>query len=82
MTEAVTLTPEQQAEVEIRLEIERRVQADNRAQQREMIRLEALRLAKETLVENSRSKPVSERDVTSEDITAFAATLVTYVTVE
>ena len=42
-------------------------------------RLEAVRLAKETLIENARSKSVDERDVTAADITAFAATLVAYI---
>ena len=39
-------------------------------------KLEAIRLAKETLIENARSKPVDSRDVTPADITAFANALV------
>jgi Arc/MetJ-type ribon-helix-helix transcriptional regulator len=39
-------------------------------------KLEAIRLAKETLIENARSKPVDSRDVTPADITAFADALV------
>lgn len=42
-------------------------------------RLEAIRMAKETLIENARSKPVDSRDVTAADITAFADTLIAYV---
>lgn len=42
-------------------------------------RIEALRMARETLIENARSKPVAERDVSAADITAFANTLVAYV---
>lgn len=42
-------------------------------------RLEAIRMAKETLLENARSKPVDSRDVTAADITAFADTLLAYV---
>lgn len=42
-------------------------------------RLEAIRMAKETLVENARSKPVDARDITAADITAFADTLVAYI---
>ena len=38
--------------------------------------LEAIRLAKETLIENARSKPADSRDVTPADITAFADALV------
>ena len=39
-------------------------------------KLEAVRLAKETLIENARSKPADSRDVTPADITAFADALV------
>ena len=42
-------------------------------------RLEVVRMAKETLLENARSKPVDARDVTAADITAFADVLSTYV---
>ena len=42
-------------------------------------RLEVIRMAKETLLENARSKPVDSRDVTAADITAFADVLSTYV---
>ena len=78
----MALTPEQQSQVDIQIELDRLIKSDQRAVGREVARLEALRLAKETLVENARSKPVSERDITAEDITAFAATQVTYVTTE
>lgn len=44
-------------------------------------RLEAVRLAKETLIENARNKPIDGRDVTADEITAFANTLTTYVNV-
>lgn len=42
------------------------------------IRLEVVRLAKETLIENSRHKAVDERDVSGSDITAFANVLYNY----
>jgi hypothetical protein len=35
-------------------------------------KLDAVRLAKEVLIENARSKPVGERDVTASDIIALA----------
>jgi hypothetical protein len=38
-------------------------------------KLETLRVAKEIITENSRSKPVESREVTAADITAFAAAL-------
>jgi hypothetical protein len=50
------------------------------AERRLQARVEAVRFAKETLVENNRTKPVNERDVTAEDITALADTLVNYMT--
>jgi len=42
-------------------------------------RMELVRLAKEVLIENNRSKPVDERDITANDITSFAATLNAYI---
>jgi hypothetical protein len=42
-------------------------------------KLEAVRLAKEVLIENARSKPVDSRDVTAAQITAFADVLSNYV---
>ena len=41
-------------------------------------RIEAIRLAKETLIENRRSQPVDAREVTASDITAFADTLIAH----
>lgn len=38
-------------------------------------KLEAIRLAKETLVENARNKPMDDREITAEDILAFAEKL-------
>jgi aminoglycoside phosphotransferase len=42
-------------------------------------RLEMIRLAKETLLENDRNKPTGERGITASDITNFADTLIDYV---
>lgn len=39
------------------------------------IKLEVIRLAKETLIENARSQPVDSREVTVAAITAFASAL-------
>jgi hypothetical protein len=38
-------------------------------------RLEAVRMAQQTLMENARNRPVNERTVTAENITAFAEEL-------
>jgi hypothetical protein len=84
----MSLTPEQQSQIDLSVamqtalyEAEAPKRANENAVRAENARLEAVRLAKEVLVENARSKPVGERDVTPEEVTAFAQTLVTYVTV-
>jgi hypothetical protein len=43
------------------------------------LRVEIIRMAKETLIENARNKPASEAIVTAEEITAFANELNNYV---
>jgi hypothetical protein len=65
----MALTAEQQAQIEF----------DNasRAVERKM---EAVRLARDILMENDRNKPTGERGITASDVTAFADTLLTYVT--
>lgn len=73
----MALTPEQQAQVEIQTAVEDVRHANQLQLQVRQNRLEAIRLAKETLLENARSKPVNERDVTVADITAFADSLMT-----
>jgi hypothetical protein len=50
------------------------------AQQARQQKMDLVRIAKETLVENDRSKPAEERGVTAADITAFAETLNAYIT--
>jgi hypothetical protein len=40
-------------------------------------RLETVRMAQQTLIENARTRPVGERDVTAEHIAEFAAKLTT-----
>lgn len=42
-------------------------------------RLEAVRLAKEILVENARNKPVEESTVSVDDVITFADKLITYI---
>lgn len=77
------LTPEQQAQIDAQnaaqAEMERQRHQNQLELQLKQARLEALRLAKEVLLENARSKPVAERDVTSEQITIEADKLFSYV---
>ena len=68
----MALTAEQQAQVDIQLALEN-------ARHANQMQAEAVRLAKETLIENARSKPVDSRDVSAADIQAFAQTLVAYI---
>ena len=86
----MSLTAEQQAQLDIQLQIETTrhtnlmaLEADRVASQvaadARRTKLEAVRMAKETLTENARTKPVDSREITANDITAFAQTIVDYV---
>ena len=61
----MALTVEQQATIDLQNGIQARQN-----------KLEAIRMAKDVLIENARSKPVDSREVTAADITAFADALV------
>jgi hypothetical protein len=56
-------------------EIEEKRNLNQIALEAKRAKLETIRLAKEVLMENARSKPVDSREVTATDITAFAAVL-------
>jgi hypothetical protein len=75
----MALTAEQQAQVELNDALEASRNANQAATEARRAKLEAVRLAKEVLLENARSKPVDSREVTAADIAAFAGTLVAYV---
>jgi len=75
----MALTAEQQSQVDVSNAIEATRHANNLAVQAKQAKLEAVRLAKEVLIENARSKAVDSRDVAAADITAFAGTLVAYI---
>jgi hypothetical protein len=64
----MALTPELQTQVEYQHAIQER-----------QTRLEAVRLAQQTLIENRRNQPVDAREVTAADITAYANSLVSYI---
>jgi hypothetical protein len=63
------------AQQQFQLDLENARHANQMAAQAKQAKLEAVRMAKETLVENARSKPVDARDVSAADITAFAAAI-------
>lgn len=75
----MALTPEMQAQVDFQNATEATRHANQLALEARRAKLEAVRLAKETLIENARSKPVDVRDVSAADIQAFAQTLVSYI---
>jgi hypothetical protein len=75
----MALTPEQQSQLDFQEASDAARRAHEIAMEQRRTRLEAIRLAKETLVENARSKPVDSRDVSATDVTNFANTLVQYV---
>jgi hypothetical protein len=63
------------AQQQFQMDMEAARHANQMAMEAKRAKLETVRLAKETLIENARSKPVDSRDVTAADITAFAAAL-------
>jgi hypothetical protein len=86
----MALTAEQQSNVEIQIAVDNarhnnmlaleeqrsKNDAENESKRR---KLESVRMAKDVLLENSRSKPVDSREVTVEDIISFAQTIENYV---
>ena len=79
MTTVTSLSIEQQSQVDLQNMIENNRHANATQLEIRRSKLEAVRLAKETLIENARSKPVDARDVSAADIKAFAEVLVTYI---
>jgi hypothetical protein len=75
----MALTAEQQAQIDFQNATEAARHANQLELEARRAKLEAIRLAKETLIENARSKPVDSRDVSAADIQAFAQTLVAYI---
>ena len=75
----MALSAEQQAQVDMQITVENHRNEQQQAMETKRTRLEAIRLAKEVLIENARNKPVDSREVTASDISTFANSLVTYV---
>lgn len=76
----MALTTEQQAQLELQNAMEATRHANQMVVIAAQAKLECVRLAQQTLVENARSKPVDARDITAADITSFADTLASYTT--
>jgi len=75
----MALSDDQQAQIDIQVAIENARHTNQMAFQAKQAKLEAVRLAKEVLIENARSKAVDSRDVAAADITTYANTLVAYI---
>jgi hypothetical protein len=71
----MALTEDQQFQIDM----ENARHANQMATEQKRTRLEAVRLAKETLIENARNKPIEEAGVTAAEITVFAQELTNYV---
>ena len=75
----MALTALQLSEIEYTQTLDLARNASVVASQKKNHKLELIRLARDVLLENARSKPVDARDVSAEDIIAFADTLVVYI---
>lgn len=75
----MALTTEQQSDIEYQNAMETTRHTNQMALQAKQAKLDAVRMAKETLIENARSKAVDARDVSASDITSFAEVLNTYI---
>lgn len=71
----MALTTELQAQLDFQKQTEEIRLANSIAIEKIRAKLETVRLAKETLIENARSKPVDSREILASDITTFALTL-------
>ena len=70
----MTYTEEQQFQLDLE-----NVRASNSVElETRRVKIETLRMARDVLIENNRSKPVDAREVTSQDIIAYATALAAY----
>ena len=76
----MALSPEMQAQVDVSNAIEDNRAANQAAAEAKRAKLEALRIAKEVIVENRRTKTAAEAvDIDDADVTNFAAALTAFV---
>lgn len=75
----MAFTPEQQSQIDFQNEIENNRHSNQTQLEVRRMKLEVVRLAKETLLENSRSKPVDSRNVSADDIKNYAQNLIDYI---
>lgn len=75
----MALTTDQEAQVSMQIQVENARHANQMAAEASRVRLELVRLAKETLIENARNKPAEESAISAADITSFAEQLAAYI---
>ena len=76
----MALSPEMQEQVDMQLAIENNRAANQAAQEAARAKLDAVRMAKEILIENRRTKPAAEATyITAAAVTALADELAGYV---
>jgi hypothetical protein len=76
----MALSPEMQEQVDMQLAIENNRAANQAAQEAARAKLDAVRMAKEILIENRRTKPAAEAtDITASAVTALADDLAGYI---
>lgn len=73
----MAFTAEQQAQLDIQTAMETLRHNNQMIIMTAQMKLDAIRLAQQILIENARSKPADEREITPADIAAFATALVT-----
>jgi hypothetical protein len=73
----MAFTAEQQAMLDIQTAMETLRHNNQMIIMTAQMKLDAIRLAQQILIENARSKPADEREITPADIAAFATALVT-----
>jgi len=76
----MALSPEMQAQIEMQNAIEDHRAANQAASEAKRAKIEVLRMAKEVLVENRRTKTIAEAvDIKDDEIVTFANTLTSFV---
>ena len=74
----MALTAEQQAQIDVQIAIEDKRHENNIAMINKNQKFETLRMAKDILIENSRTLPVESRQVTTANVIAMANDLLNY----
>lgn len=76
----MALSPELQAQVDMQIAVEQARSELQEAGHGKARKMEAIRLAKEILIENRRTKAVADAaDISDEQVTTYAASIVSYI---